>query len=796
MRRKVQVVSPALMTSSFIRILLILSAIVGLAVFSAKTIEFDTDPLNLLPEDMPEVSGLRLYQEHFGQDIDLILTIEGEDPFDVEDATRSLAESLTSAKNLVERADWQPPGMDDLSLYGELLAYAWLNAPPEDFKEFHTILTTPRESQKRFDAAVESLQSSIDSGEILRASQDPLGLSDLPNGQLPLRSNDNDRLSFCSEDGCFRLIFAAAPLDLYKDEETKEWLNSVRAQITNWKEAEPELASKVTLDYTGRAPYIEEVSTSMRSEMRQSVIITICVIAGLFWAFHRRILPLIFLLVSLALTFFITLSAGSLIFGKLGAGAVGFAAILIGLVVDYGFIIYEESKHHGIPNLRKKLVHSITWASITTAAVFAGLNLSGLPGASQLGSLVTIGIIAGLIVMMTIFVWLLSLTHPEKTIVPLATDPPKNVPIWLGGSILLFFTLFLIVRGVPAITPSADTVRPKHSHTIDVIKTIIAKLDTDENGRMRVIATGSNPAELRKNVASISASFAKAAHKDSAFVFPEILLPESPNQATNRDRLQASALDFAGLLQQADTAGLTEESLALTKNVLVSWQKFADSKAAYFYPSTDASRWILDKIIKTESQPLCALGYVDLPKENTDEVTAAIVQSITDGDGNPAGWDYLRPAILGLIHMEFFRVVLPMTGILLIMLWIAFKKMRSVALSMVTVAFSSIGLLAIMRMAGFEWNLINLAGVPLLLGAGLDYSIHMQLALKRCERGQARATGRALILCGISTSVGFGTLITSSNAGVESLGWVCSIGLLLNMLVAVFFLPTWWRRWS
>ena len=456
----------------------------------------------------------------------------------------------------------------------------------------------------------------------------------------------------------------------------------------------------------------------------------------------------------------------------------------------------KKYRPHGVSFIASLAVGSRIALVGSTAAVFAGLNLSGLPGACQLGSLVTIGIIAGLIVMMTIFVWLLSLTHPERTIIPLATDPPKNVPIWLGGSILLFFAAFLILRGAPAITPSADTVRPKHSHTIDVIKTIIAKLDTNENSRMRVVATGSNPAELRKNVASISASFAKASHKDSAFVFPEILLPESPNQATNRDQLEDSALVFSGLLQQADTAGLTEESLALTKNVLLSWQKFADTKSAFFYPSTDASRWILDKIMKTETQPLCALGYVDLPKEASDEVTASIVKSITDGDGNPAGWDYLRPAILGLIHMEFFRVVLPMAGILLIMLWIAFKKMRSVALSMITVAFSSIGLLAIMRMAGFEWNLINLAGVPLLLGAGLDYSIHMQLALQRCERGQARATGRALILCGISTAVGFGTLITSSNAGVESLGWVCSIGLLLNMLVAVFFLPTWWRKWS
>ena len=42
--------------------------------------------------------------------------------------------------------------------------------------------------------------------------------------------------------------------------------------------------------------------------------------------------------------------------------------------------------------IRRLLLPSIGWAAVTTAGAFAILNLSGLPGLAQLGSLVAMGI--------------------------------------------------------------------------------------------------------------------------------------------------------------------------------------------------------------------------------------------------------------------------------------------------------------------------------------------------------------------------------------------------------------------
>jgi uncharacterized protein len=86
--------------------------------------------------------------------------------------------------------------------------------------------------------------------------------------------------------------------------------------------------------------------------------------------------------------------------------------------------------------------------------------------------------------------------------------------------------------------------------------------------------------------------------------------------------------------------------------------------------------------------------------------------------------------------------------------------------------------------------------LPLILGTGVDYSLFMQLALRRHGGSLAaarRSVGRALWLCGGAAVAGFGSLGFSSNAGMASLGQICAVGLAGNMLISIFLLPVWWK---
>jgi predicted RND superfamily exporter protein len=53
------------------------------------------------------------------------------------------------------------------------------------------------------------------------------------------------------------------------------------------------------------------------------------------------------------------------------------------------------------------------------------------------------------------------------------------------------------------------------------------------------------------------------------------------------------------------------------------------------------------------------------------------------------------------------------------------------------------------------------------------------------------SVGRALLLAGSTTIIGFAFLGLSSNSGMASLGRVCALGLTILLLTSVFLLPGW-----
>ncbi|TAL01475.1 MAG: hypothetical protein EPO07_08365, partial [Verrucomicrobia bacterium] len=159
-------------------------------------------------------------------------------------------------------------------------------------------------------------------------------------------------------------------------------------------------------------------------------------------------------------------------------------------------------------------------------------------------------------------------------------------------------------------------------------------------------------------------------------------------------------------------------------------------------------------------------------------------------------WGLLGSEMLEVVKQNLWKLVLPMFGLVLLSLWLAFRRFTEILLSVGVLLLSGLILLAVMRAADWSWNLLNLMALPLILGTGVDYSLFMQLALRRHDGDLAlahRSVGRALLLCGGTAMAGFGSLGFSSNAGMSSLGQTCAVGIAANMLLAVFVLPVWWR---
>ena len=79
--------------------------------------------------------GTKLYQKHFTNTRELVITVRAPSAEGAESAARQLAESLRQETNLVAEVVWQPPWIEHPEQMGELIAYLWLNQPPEAFAQ-------------------------------------------------------------------------------------------------------------------------------------------------------------------------------------------------------------------------------------------------------------------------------------------------------------------------------------------------------------------------------------------------------------------------------------------------------------------------------------------------------------------------------------------------------------------------------------------------------------------------------------------------------------------------------------
>jgi predicted RND superfamily exporter protein len=200
-------------------------------------------------------------------------------------------------------------------------------------------------------------------------------------------------------------------------------------------------------------------------------------------------------------------------------------------------------------------------------------------------------------------------------------------------------------------------------------------------------------------------------------------------------------------------------------------------------------------VARTPDESL-VMGLVYAATNKVDEAKLiALSQQLAQGHALLSGWELLGHATLKRVESKMWALVVPMVVLVLLSLWFAFRRPAEILLGVAVLCLSGVCLLAVMGLAGWSWNLMNLMAMPLMLGTGVDYTIFIQLALRRHGGDLVavrRSVGRALMLCGGTAVAGFGSLAFSSNLGMASLGQVCAVGIGANMLIAVFLLPSWW----
>ena len=136
--------------------------------------------------------------------------------------------------------------------------------------------------------------------------------------------------------------------------------------------------------------------------------------------------------------------------------------------------------------------------------------------------------------------------------------------------------------------------------------------------------------------------------------------------------------------------------------------------------------------------------------------------------------------------------LLTLLVVFLLLLW-DFKKLRFAILAMVPLTVGAVWMVGTMRLLGLQLTLMNVMGLPLILGIGIDDGVHLlhryRLEGKGNIRGVFTSTGKAVLLTSVTTMLAFGSLLFATYRGLGSLGMALSIGVGTCFLASIIILP-------
>lgn len=181
------------------------------------------------------------------------------------------------------------------------------------------------------------------------------------------------------------------------------------------------------------------------------------------------------------------------------------------------------------------------------------------------------------------------------------------------------------------------------------------------------------------------------------------------------------------------------------------------------------------------------------PKENVwerkhqEEFVRQLRTVVADATGTPVQlYEYTT-----LLKESYQTAAWYALAAITIMVLVHFRSVTCLLLALMPVFLGFLWMLGLMGFADIPFNPANIMTLPLVIGIGVTNGIHI---LNRFAEEQnpgilAKSTGKAVLVSGLTTVAGFGSLIIAKHQGIASLGFIMSVGVSTCMLAGLTLLP-------
>jgi predicted RND superfamily exporter protein len=121
------------------------------------------------------------------------------------------------------------------------------------------------------------------------------------------------------------------------------------------------------------------------------------------------------------------------------------------------------------------------------------------------------------------------------------------------------------------------------------------------------------------------------------------------------------------------------------------------------------------------------------------------------------------------------------------------RRLRDTALALLPLFLGLMWAFGLMYFFGLKFNMGNVFGLPLILGAAAEYGLNIVMRYRegRDHGGPliARSTVMAVLVSGLTTIAGFGSLMIADHRGIFGLGLLLTLGTTTSLIAALVVLP-------
>jgi len=157
------------------------------------------------------------------------------------------------------------------------------------------------------------------------------------------------------------------------------------------------------------------------------------------------------------------------------------------------------------------------------------------------------------------------------------------------------------------------------------------------------------------------------------------------------------------------------------------------------------------------------------------------VQDLEEVSDRATGMPPVFRALVEIIGRDGRNAVLLTLVIVFVLLIIDFRSPRLALMAMIPLACGIFWMVGLMHIVGMQLTVMNVMGLPLIVGIGIDDGVHIVHRWKYEGKGKIgvvfSSTGKAILLTSLTTMLAFGSLVFSIWRGFGHLGGALFLGV-------------------